>query len=281
MYNNISQLAIIGDPVNHSLSPILQKAMLNELGIKAEYSKILVEKNNLQSWILSNECSQLQGFNVTMPHKNEILKYMYSLSKRAERIGAVNTVVRRGNKLCGHNTDGIGFVRSLEAENIDTKANIAILGAGGAAIACADALLEAGANISIYARKHTQNFDAKIKILPWENLFSNTSEKKSELTSVNILINATPLGMKNHKDFDSLNFLESLNSDALVCDLIYKPLETQLLKKSKLNGFKTMSGLAMLVHQGIIALERFLDTQLNVNKMLALATSAIEEELSK
>ncbi len=268
----MKNFAVIGDPIHHSLSPIFHNAMIESLSIDAHYTRFLVSSANLGEWIQTKEAQSLAGFNVTMPLKNAIIKHLDFVSDEAQKVYAVNTVVRKNTRLYGYNTDGIGFVRSLESMDIDVKAHVALLGAGGAAIAVASALKEKKADVSIYCRKPKRyKDDTRFNYYDFDSI-NNTK-------NIDILINATPLGMYNQNQFESFNFLENLNTNALVFDLIYKPFETELLIRAKKLGFKTQNGLGMLVHQGIAALELFLDTKLEINIMEQIATSAIKKEI--
>ncbi len=270
MINDQIKLAVIGDPIAHSLSPIIHNTMLKELGINIVYDKFQVNIDRLDHWISTDEAKNLQGFNVTMPLKNSIIKYLSELSSQAMDNKAVNTVVRKNDKLYGHNTDGIGFIRSLECENIDLKTSVAILGAGGAAHAVANSLENYGANVNLYCRDTAKTeFKNNVQVHDWQDIYLNKH--------VNILINATPLGMDNKGQFSNFNFLEQLNPNTIICDLIYKPFETKLLKEAKSKNYKCFNGLNMLIHQAIVALELFLDTKLEIDKMYDLVKKEIKD----
>ncbi len=272
---NFPTLAVIGDPIEKSLSPTIQNAMLNYLNIQEEYTKFQVSPSSLDSWIKS-EAIKLKGFNVTMPLKQEIISFLTEISEEARQINAVNTVVCKNNKLYGYNTDGIGFMRALATKRKDLSSlKIAMIGAGGAACALAQVLVSSCAELSIYCRKAGQvKFAEKIKIHAFEDLFKDNS-----LQDIDILINTTPLGMYGYNSFENLNFIKYLKKKPLVCDLIYKPEETLLLKEARMHDFETMNGLGMLIHQAIAALELFLDKELDKNKMEEIAKNAINSIL--
>ncbi len=274
MNNSFFNLAVIGNPISHSLSPVLHSSMAKELEIQIQYNKICVEYEELEHWIFSNEAKNLHGFNVTMPHKHNIVKYIDELDSSAREISSVNTVVRKKNLLHGYNTDSLGFIRALEYNDVNPCAKIALLGFGGAGISVAYALANLGADVNVYSRKIPSIIENKnITFKKWEEL--------SNLMDCAILINATPLGMYSYDEFTNLNFLNQLNSNTAVCDLVYNPLETNLLKQASLLKLKTINGLAMLIHQGIVALELFLAQKLDVRKMYDVANLAIYNELKK
>ncbi len=264
----MKKFAVIGDPIHHSLSPTFQNAMLQSLGIDAHYDKILVPAASLNEWMKSDEAMNLSGFNVTMPLKKDIIPNLYEISPEARKVNAVNTVVRKNDKLFGYTTDGIGLIRSIESAGVNPQGNIAILGSGGAALAVAHALKDIGSTVSIYCRnKNNSSLDTSFNLYDFSEINS--------LSHYDILINATPLGMYNHGQFDNFDFLKNINKNTLICDLIYKPLETELLKQAKALNLKTINGLGMLIHQGIAALELFLDLKLDRIEMEKIAKKAI------
>ncbi len=268
----MKKFAVIGDPIEHSLSPIMHNAMIKHLGIKATYDKYLVNSSTLLEWLKSDKAIKLDAFNVTMPLKNEFIHHLDIIAPEAKKINAINTVVRKSHKLYGYNTDGIGFIRALEGKGKSPKTNIALIGFGGAASSLAHTLSAHKATISIYTR-NPQRFSSNTlyKIYDFSHL--------SSIKDINILINASSLGMSGQEQFQHFEFLDALNKDCLVCDLVYNPLETLLLSESKKRNLSTMNGLSMLIHQGIAALELFLDTELDIHEMEKVAVQAVENEL--
>lgn len=272
MHDNKCTLAVIGDPIEHSLSPVMHNAMLKHLGVELGYTKICVPKDDLQTWMQSEQAQSLQGFNITMPHKNKIMPFMTSLSKQAQKIASVNTAVRKDGQLHGHTTDGIGFIRALQSDDIDIKGNVAILGSGGACDAVSCALLEhlgEDGQVTIFCRKPDTVHTDKVCVKAWSNL------QEQALENTDILINATPLGMHTKGQFENFDFLRALPKHALVCDLIYIPEETQLLKQAQKLKLQSKNGLGMLIHQGIVALELFLDTKLDIKEMENIVKNTI------
>lgn len=280
--------AVIGDPVAHSLSPCMQNAMLKELGVAADYCACPVRAEELPAW-LASEASNFAGFNATMPHKTALCSLVAHCSDAALRCGAVNTVCVRHGELYGFTTDGIGFLRALEEQNIATTAQrVLILGAGGAASSLAVALLAVENTVTICCRspQKAQHIATRatnmgkagaLRVVSWQ-------EKERAAQTADICINCTPLGMHGVKDnFADLSFVHFLPRHATVCDLIYSPLETSLLSVAQKRGLTTVNGLAMLIHQGIASLEFFLQQRFTKDEKIRLvhvAKIAILDEIA-
>ncbi len=264
------QLAVIGDPVGHSLSPVIQQAMLDALGISCTCRRISVPAGATAQWLASAEKSGLAGFNATMPHKTALVPLMDTLSGDAGMYGAVNTVVLRDGKRHGFNTDGEGFLRSLRRRGIAHEGkNIVLLGAGGAARAVALKLAASGAGkITVLCRTPQ-------KALPLVQASPRVSAAAMDrrtlrhgLESADLLINCTPLGMAGvAAQFEDFSFLDWLPLSSPVCDVIYRPQKTLLLQEAGRRGHAVMNGLGMLIHQGILALEHFSGISLDVDAM--------------
>jgi shikimate dehydrogenase len=183
------------------------------------------------------------GFNVTMPLKQHIIPYLDVLDILAERCGAVNTVLIRNGKFIGCNTDGEGFIASLNSFKPDTAL---ILGHGGAAKAVAEALKLYGTQV------HQLSLRTE-----WEDL-SEWARHSA------LIVNATPLGMSGCKQFKNFKFLDHTN--ALIYDLVYNPRETELLAAASERGLKTLDGIALLTAQAVLAFEKFTGKRPNLNK---------------
>lgn len=271
------RLAVIGDPIEHSLSPAVHGASLDYLGIDYTYEKIHVKPDELKEFA-NNAKTSLDGFNVTMPHKLNIIQYLAETDSEGEYYGAVNTVYVKDGKLMGSNTDGVGLSLALNRMNTDFYGkNVMILGAGGAANAVTAAAFKNGAaKITIACRTQSkaenllESLKAKnsdtLDILPKTEVmgFSDT-ELSDGVSEAEILINTTPLGMEGVKDkFKSFDFLGYLPKGALVTDLIYKPQKTELLKNAEKMGYAVQNGLDMLIFQALAAEELFLEKKLNM-----------------
>lgn len=254
------RLAVIGDPIEHSLSPLIQQAMLDALGLPCTYGRIRVPAGIVGEWLPEAETLGLAGFNATMPHKTDLVALMDVLSDDARMYRAVNTVVLRDGRRLGFNTDGEGFLRSLKDEGVEPGGrHVVIFGAGGASRSVVLKLAASGvARISVCCRtpekaRALQEASSVVRVFDL-----SCSSTEAVLPEADLLINCTPLGMQGvNADFDSFDFLNLLPSSASVCDLIYRPLKTNLLLHAERRGLHTMNGLGMLIHQAILALEHF------------------------
>lgn len=258
---------LIGYPVRHSLSPVMHNAAFRALKINAEYRLFEVPKEKLKNFFLIDNPvtdtkgevfyrQDLRGFNVTVPHKESVLEYLQWSSPEVKFTQACNTIVIKDNNfLEGWNTDGLGFYEHLRH---DLKFEISgskavILGAGGAAKAIIDQLARHNAKeIAVYdiVKEKSISLVEKLRI-EFPSCVANSLDAVDylDLKNADILINATPLGMK--EDDPELLNPEILHSRILVYDLIYNPPQTKLLKAAKRMGVRVSNGLGMLLYQGI------------------------------
>ena len=278
------KLTVIGDPIEHSLSPLIQQAMLDALGIECTYGRIRVPAGTVGTWLSGAPGLNLAGFNATMPHKTDLVPLMDTLSDDAQMYHAVNTVVIRDGRFHGHNTDGAGFVRSLHDEGIRPEGTrITVYGAGGAARSVVLKLAAEGAEqITICCRtparaEELARTSSRVRVV---SIASEDFEKA--LAEAELFINCTPLGMQGvNSQFSSFDFLDRLPASAPVCDLIYRPLKTRLLEKAEKRGHHVMNGLGMLIHQAILALEQFASMPLDASLMMAAVQKKLVPELKK
>ena len=275
---NGKTLAVIGDPIEHSLSPVIQQAMLDELGLDCTYGRIRVQAGTVASWLPSTPASGLAGFNATMPHKTDLVPLMDTLSDDARMYRSVNTVVIRDGGFHGYNTDGLGFLRSLQDEGIDPRGRrIAVLGAGGAARSVVLKLAAEGADsITVCCRTPAKAAELA-EASPCIALSTmDRTDTDALLSSCDLLINCTPLGMQGvDSDFQDFGFLDALPASAPVCDAIYRPLKTTLLHEAEIRGHSIANGLGMLIHQAILALEHFSGQELDTARMKSAVTRAL------
>lgn len=253
-------LGIIGDPIRHSLSPRMQNAALQKKRLPYFYVPFQVAPSQLAKFLKEVRDQGLQdlvGFNVTIPHKEKIIPLLDSISPEARAIGAVNTVVVRKGKLHGHNTDAIGYLKSLKEETRfhPRGKTILILGAGGASHAVVYGLASQGAREILItnrtlarAKKLVQSLKKKFKKTKFEAIALKPNLLSEVFTRVDLLINTTSVGLKGTR-FKKLP-LQYLPPRALVSDLVYRPLFTPLLKESKRRKLRVHFGLGMLLHQG-------------------------------
>ncbi|MBQ7097497.1 MAG: shikimate dehydrogenase [Clostridia bacterium] len=266
-----TNLAVIGDPIAHSLSPVIHTTVLEELGIDYTYQKIRIPKGELPHFLKSEECLGMKGFNLTMPHKQDVMPHLHYIDRDAQIFDAVNTVKVEGTKLLGYNTDGAGCLRAIEEKGYKCKGkNTVIFGAGGvvSTVALKLALEEAKSIVILNrtpetAKKLAQNISNRTgKVITTDALTTDVMTRYCE--DCDILINGTPLGMEGiDSDFEDFSFLKALPKEALVHDLIYKPEMTNLLKSANTMGLNTLNGLGMLIYQGLLADEIFMDITLD------------------
>jgi len=260
-------LGVIGHPIEHSLSPPMQRAALRELGLDYHYDKFDVKPGELENFV-SDARENFLGFNVTVPHKVEIIRFLDNLSKEAELIGAVNTVKFENGSATGFNTDGLGALRALEEAGQQANGKkVLILGAGGASRAISFQLAMEGAEISIFDKISEKAGelagDIQEKLNKEVVILDSSPEKLDEF---DILINATPVGMSPNTDNSPLPG-ELLNPSLMVMDIVYNPLETKLLNEAKEAGCKTVNGTGMLVNQGAESLKIWLGVDAPVETM--------------
>ncbi|WCT54661.1 shikimate dehydrogenase [Paenibacillus kyungheensis] len=252
-------LGVMGDPIGHSKSPAMHNIALEASGIPGMYVPLHVKPEHLAEAVAGTKALGFSGFNVTIPHKVEMMKLMDELDESAICCGAVNTVVIKDGKLKGYNTDGIGYVRSLKEElNSELSGkHITILGAGGAARGVVYALLrEEPASVTIInrtldkAEQLAQEFSHDT--LQVQSGSYDTLDKV--LPQTDILINTTSIGMSPNSDDTPLE-QRQIPEGIVVSDLIYNPLETRLLREAKSRGCTVIGGLGMFVYQGAYAYE--------------------------
>lgn len=252
----MKKLAIIGYPVSHSFSPAMHNFISAKVGAPYNYEAVEAAPEDLEKVVRNFRETGISGFNVTAPHKFEIMKYLDEISEQAKRYGAVNTVVNRDGRLFGYNTDADGFYMSLAYCGIQPEnKHILMLGAGGAAQPVALNLAERGA-ASITLINRTAEKAERIKEYVKECTGFEISTEKSR-SHYDIVINCTTLGMGKNKDLSPLEDLSVIDEASAVVDMIYNPAETVLLKNAKMRGAKTVNGLGMLIFQGILAYRLF------------------------
>lgn len=248
-------VSLIGDPVEHSFSPMIQNAAFKEIGLDYVYVAFRVKKEALPGAIEGIKSLELKGINITMPHKSKIIDHLDKIDPSAKKIGAVNTVKREGRNLIGFNTDGRGAIGALKSKNVEIEGrNILLLGAGGAGRAIAFTLVEKNANLTISNRhlSKAKNLITEIKEKTGEKA-EQIPQKKEDITkkirNCDILINSTSVGMAPERG-KTLIESDMMHSNLKVMDIVYNPIKTLLLKEAEKAGAKTIDGLEMLVHQG-------------------------------
>jgi shikimate dehydrogenase len=240
---------IIGDPVAHSLSPVMHNAAFEKLGLDAIYLAFRVSKGELKDAIRGAKSLGIAGLNVTIPLKEKAL-FFVNAEEEAKKIGAINTIDFSTGTPVGYNTDGIGSLRALKevVGEIEGK-DVLILGAGGAARAISFYLDAEGAKVTI-ANRTKERAAQLTSILHNAKSIGLGAELTKQLKDLDILINATSVGMHPNEDA-TLVRAEMMHPDLVVFDIVYNPMETKLLKEAKKAGVKKIvDGVKMLVYQG-------------------------------
>jgi shikimate dehydrogenase len=266
---------VIGDPVRHSLSPVLHNVAYRELGLDWVYVAFEVPDGGARGALEAMRLLDLVGLSVTMPHKTACAGACDELSTTAAALRSVNTVsVGEHSRLVGDSTDGEGFLRSLRDAGHDPAGTaVALLGAGGAARAVARALGEEGARVLVCARKPDAAEQAARLAggtsVPWE-------ERAEAVAAAELVVNATPIGMVSDSDAVDLPFpLEALHPGQVLADLVYHPIETPLLRGARGQGAAVVDGLGMLVHQAALQVEQWTGRGAPVAIMRAAAELAL------
>lgn len=256
----MKQLFVIGDPVAHSLSPLLHQAMIDQTGAAYRYDVRTVRPEELPAFVRWAKDGGCAGFNVTMPHKETILPLLDEVDATAASCGAVNTVCIREGRAIGHNTDGTGFLDSLAGRGFYPQGRtVMLLGAGGAAKAVGHALAAAGAGRIIVCARRLERAAALAAQLPGcgEGIVQAQDAIQQAASACDLLVNATPLGMAGSPDFARLNFLQVMPPHAVVYDLVYHPRRTALLEEAARQGLRAVGGIDLLIRQAVRAFTFF------------------------
>jgi len=251
---------IIGDPVAHSLSPTIQNAAFSKVGLDAVYVPFHVNKRNLKRAVEGLVSIGVRGFNVTTPHKVKIIRYLNRLDRNAAEIQSVNTIINRQGVLEGYNTDGAGALRAISPERL-INATILMFGAGGAARAIAHAYAPRAKSLLIVNRTlgRARQLERSVR-----RRFKNKTKKTQSISLANeklsqyvrnadIIINASSMGMNNQNELPVKR--DWFHDSQVVFDIVYKPVETKLLRTARDSGATIVDGLEMLLNQGCCSFE--------------------------
>lgn len=259
------KMAVIGDPIRHSMSPFIHNEIIREHDMDALYMSFQIRSDDLKQFCEAMTMLDFSGFNVTLPHKRAIMECVDETDVDAETFGAVNTVkVLRDGRLKGYNTDVAGMLMALAGKGIVPEGkSIMIIGAGGAAGALVKGFDAAGAaSIRMINRTLEKAVSICEGVPSAEALEWSSKNMKKAADESDLIINCTSLGLSGmSQDFEDLTFLDRTN--AFVCDLVYDPWETRFLAYARARGLDTMNGMDMLIYQGLIAFQIFMDVELD------------------
>ncbi|MFZ4451952.1 shikimate dehydrogenase [Salibacterium aidingense] len=264
---------VIGDPVGHSLSPVMHNDQFAFQELPYYYHAFHVKPGELKEAVNGLKALHVSGFNVTVPHKIEVMNYLDSIDEEARMIGAVNTVVKEENGWIGYNTDGKGYVESLLTKAGETLENssILVIGAGGAARAVISELARRGVrqltvtnrtSAKAEALKERVSERADIRAVP-------TPEAEKDTPSFDIIINTTSVGMSPHVDNIPWR-TDHLKPGCICSDLIYNPLKTAWLQEAERAGAQVLNGVGMFVGQGAFAFQKWTGIWPDVDRMHAV-----------
>lgn len=279
---SIKKFAVIGHPIGHTMSPFIHTRLFALSGIEAEYTKLDIAPENLASeykTILSN----LDGYNITIPHKQNIIPLINEIDNKAKMYGSVNTVANKNGIAKGYTTDPDGFLKALDAAGIMLNGRVVIVGCGGVARTMAYEIVLKNLPLLFAVRPD----DVEIAKILCKEITDTIKDAKvsycliSELSgSIDVLVNATPLGMFPHIENQPVSD-ETIKNCASVFDAVYNPLETVLIKKAKANGATAVGGMSMLVWQAVVSHEHWDGSTYDVSDINKLCIDASEELLKR
>src|SRR3989344_4372050 len=239
---------VIGDPIEHSLSPIMHNAGYEKVGIDSEFvflaCNVIVDQ--IADFVAGIKAMKIRGVSCTLPHKMEVMKYMDDIDEIAKKIGAVNTIVNDRGVLKGYNTDLIGAIAPLQKITLLENKKVALIGAGGVARAFAYGLTQKGSNLTIYNRTIEKAQELATKFGGDARSFDTLEDVKN----MDIIINATSVGLDPNYNESSLP-KKLITDKHIVFDVIYVPYDTKLLRDAKQKGARIIHGIEMLLQQGI------------------------------
>jgi shikimate dehydrogenase len=251
---------VIGDPIEHSLSPTMQNAAFNALKLDVAFLAFKVKPAELENAVNGMRALNIRGLNVTMPHKSTVMNFLDRIDLSAQIVNSVNTILNKESKLFGFNTDGVGALKALRENGVEPKGRkVLLLGAGGAARAIAYTMAKESDELAVLNRtvKPAQELVKLLEKTANKKIVAGAlspKEIQQNLQDSDILINATSIGMKPKVD-ESLVAPKLLRPDLAVMDIVYNPIETKLAKDSKAAGAKVVSGVEMLIYQGAASFE--------------------------
>jgi shikimate dehydrogenase len=285
-FANTELIGLIGHPIKHSYSPFIQNFALEAMGVDCVYLPFDVVAENLKNAVTSVLALGLKGLNVTLPHKEKIIKYLDELSEEASIIGAVNTVVNDHGKLIGYNTDANGIIETLlPFKDKITGTKVTVIGAGGSARAVIYTLLRYFKPEEINIINRTQQradtlmnyFSLKMRYDSFHTFELFPPDNVEVLSSSRLIINSTTIGMYPDVEDTITDLDDSFNEDQIVFDLIYNPKKTKLLQMAEEQGAKVVGGMTMLISQAAKSFKLWTDVEMPVSEI----TKKLEDYISK
>lgn len=273
---------LIGDPVDHSLSPCLQNAAFRNCGLDIVYVAFRVERGKLEAAIDGVRSLGMLGLNVTMPHKVDVVQYLDELDEATKCIGSVNTILNQGGRLIGSTTDGKGALETLRYNGVEPKGKkVVILGAGGVSRSISCTLAKEAKELVILNRTlgKAEELVKDLGAMPSVTASAEAAEltdrnAQRELRDADILINATSMGMHPQEELTPVD-PSLLRPGLVIFDLVYEPFETRLLAEAKKRGAKVIDGLTMLVFQGAVSFETWTGVEAPVEVMMKAAAEEV------
>ena len=275
------KMAVMGDPIDHSLSPFMHGAVIEKHGFDALYIPVRVAPDETARFAGSAAFLGFCGFNATMPHKLRLLDIVDELDEKASAYQSVNTVRIRDGKLTGSNTDVDGLMTALDRREVPVRgADVMIIGAGGVAGALVRGFSARGASSVKVLNRTLSKARAVAEGIPGASALVMDKENLSETASgADLIVNCTPLGMAGvQEDFTDLSFLD--DTKAFVADLVYNPWQTSFLKYAEKRGLETMNGMPMLICQGLLSFQLFTDLRLDLQEEYDYLYPLCRERLS-
>lgn len=275
---SIKKFAVIGHPIGHTMSPFIHNRLFKLSGIEAEYTKLDIAPENLADEY-NKVLSKLDGYNITIPHKQNIIPLIDEIDEKAKMYGSVNTVANIDGVAKGYTTDPDGFLKALDAAGITLDGRVVILGCGGVARTMAYEVVLKGLPLLFAVRKDDVEI-AKSLCNEIENTVKDAKVRFcliDELSGdIDVLVNATPIGMFPKVDVQPVSD-SVINRCASVFDAVYNPLETVLIKKALANGAKAVGGMSMLVWQAVVAHEKWDGSVYDKDDIAKLCIDSAEE----
>ncbi len=279
---SIKKFAVIGHPIGHTMSPFIHTRLFALSGVEAEYTKLDIAPENLENEY-KNSLLKLDGYNITIPHKQLIIPFIDEIDKKAEMYGSVNTVSNKNGIAKGYTTDPDGFLKALDAAGVTLGGRVVIAGCGGVARTMAYEIVLKNLPL-LFAVRAEDTEIAKALCNEIQNTVAGAEVKYClipELSGdIDVLVNATPLGMFPRIDNQPVSD-EVISKCANVFDAVYNPLETVLIKKAKANGANAVGGMSMLVWQAVVSHEHWDGSSYDTADINKLCIDASNELLKR